>query len=116
MSAGQRQRIGLARALYGDPFLVVLDEPNANLDSEGEKALIGAILHVRNRGGIVIVIAHRSGILSALDYVLVLMDGQMRAFGPRDEVLKSLPEPSTPSLPKPMISKGNGSHHVTFNP
>ena len=67
LSAGQRQRIGLARALYGDPFLVVLDEPDANLDSEGMLALTQAILSVRTRGGIVIVIAHRHNVLSNVD-------------------------------------------------
>jgi ATP-binding cassette subfamily C protein len=87
LSAGHRQRIGLARALYGDPFLVVLDEPNSNLDSDGEQALAQAIRGVCKRGGIVIVIAHRPSVLSAVDYVLAMSNGQMRAFGPRDEVL-----------------------------
>jgi ATP-binding cassette subfamily C protein len=87
LSAGHRQRIGLARALYGDPFLVVLDEPNSNLDGDGEQALAQAIRGVCKRGGTVIVIAHRPSVLSAVDYVLAMSDGQMRAFGPRDEVL-----------------------------
>jgi ABC-type protease/lipase transport system fused ATPase/permease subunit len=72
LSAGQRQRIALARALYGDPFLVVLDEPNSNLDDEGDRALTGAIAGIRQRGGIVVVIAHRPSALAAVDLVLML--------------------------------------------
>ena len=87
LSAGQRQRLALARALYGDPFLVVLDEPNANLDAEGDAALTRAIAGVRERGGVAIVIAHRPSALAGVDKVLVLADGQMRGFGPKEEVL-----------------------------
>ena len=88
LSAGQRQRIGLARALYADPFLVVLDEPNANLDAEGENALTQAILGVRRRGGICIVVAHRPSALAAVDLVMVMAEGRVETFGPKDEVLK----------------------------
>ena len=88
LSAGQRQRIALARALYRDPFLVVLDEPYSNLDGEGEQALSQAILGVRKRGGIVILIAHRPAALAGVDQVMVLAEGRLQAFGPRDEVLK----------------------------
>lgn len=96
LSAGQRQRIALARALYGDPFLVVLDEPNSNLDSEGESALTAAILGVRRRGGIVIVIAHRPSALGAVDLVAMMVNGQVSALGPKDEILrKVLKQPSS---------------------
>lgn len=93
LSAGQKQRIALARALYGDPFLVVLDEPNSNLDSEGEDALTAAILGVRERGGVVIVIAHRPSALFAVDKVLMLADGRQQAFGPKEEVLAKVLRP-----------------------
>jgi PrtD family type I secretion system ABC transporter len=90
LSAGQRQRIGLARALYGAPTLVVLDEPNSNLDAEGESALIQAMASVRERGGTVIVVAHRPSAISVLDQLMMIRDGQMVAFGPKDEVLKKV--------------------------
>lgn len=94
LSAGQRQRIGLARALYGNPFLVVLDEPNSNLDAEGEEALMKAIASVRGRGGIVVIVAHRPSALQSADMVGVVQNGKLVAFGPKDEVVK----PSTPQL------------------
>jgi len=101
LSAGQRQRIGLARALYGDPFLVVLDEPNSNLDSEGDDALTRAVLGVRARGGIVIVIAHRPSALAGVDNVLVMRGGRQQAFGPKEvvlrEALQSRPRPNEPT-------------------
>jgi ATP-binding cassette subfamily C protein len=93
LSAGQRQRVALARALYGDPFLVVLDEPNSNLDAEGDAALTQAILDVRARGGIVIVIAHRPSAMAGIDLVLAMQHGRMIAFGPKDEVLPKVLRP-----------------------
>lgn len=98
LSGGQRQRIALARALYGDPFLVVLDEPNANLDGDGDAALAGAVLSVRQRGGIVVLIAHRPSALAALDQVMVLSGGQIQAFGPKEDILRvTLATPSQKS-------------------
>jgi PrtD family type I secretion system ABC transporter len=96
LSAGQRQRLALARALYSDPFLVVLDEPNSNLDAEGEKALTEAILGIRARGGIAVVIAHRPSALAACDLVLVMADGRVQAFGPKDEVLSKTLKAAAP--------------------
>lgn len=88
LSAGQRQRLALARALYGSPFLIVLDEPNASLDSEGEQALARAVLAAREAGSIVILVAHRPSALACVDQVLVMAGGRQAAFGPRDEVLR----------------------------
>jgi ATP-binding cassette subfamily C protein len=96
LSAGQRQRIALARALYGYPFLVVLDEPNSNLDAEGEQALTKAVLGVRARGGICIVIAHRPSAVAGVDHVLVMGEGKVQAFGPKDEVFNKMLKPSRP--------------------
>jgi ATP-binding cassette subfamily C protein PrsD len=90
LSAGQRQRIALARALYGNPFLVVLDEPNSNLDSEGEDALVDAILCVRRRRGIVVVVTHRPTALAGVDLVAVMIAGKLQAFGKRDEVMQRM--------------------------
>lgn len=90
LSAGQRQRVALARALFGDPFLVVLDEPNSNLDAEGELALTQAIVGVRQRNGIVIVVAHRPSALAGVDLVLTMHEGRQQAFGPKEEVLSAV--------------------------
>jgi ATP-binding cassette, subfamily C, bacterial PrsD len=92
LSAGQRQRIGLARALYGNPRMVVLDEPNANLDSSGETSLSETLADLRRRGSIVIVVSHRPSAVQALDMALVLMSGQMHAFGTRQDVADKLNE------------------------
>lgn len=104
LSAGQRQRIGLARALYRDPFLVVLDEPNANLDAEGEAAVVSAIAAVRERGGIAVVVAHRPSAIGVVDLVLVMENGRQKAFGPRDEVLSKVLK-AAPAAP-PAARKG----------
>ena len=90
LSAGQRQRVALARCLYGDPVLFVLDEPNSNLDAEGEAALDRAIRVSMARGASVVVIAHRPSALASIQQILVLSDGRTAALGPRDEILKKV--------------------------
>lgn len=87
LSAGQAQRVALARALYGNPFLIVLDEPNSNLDTEGDEALTRAVRGARERGAIVVVVAHRPIGIEAVDLLLVLKDGRQQAFGPKETVL-----------------------------
>ncbi|MEK1931756.1 MAG: ATP-binding cassette domain-containing protein, partial [Pararhizobium sp.] len=87
LSGGQRQRIALARCLYNRPRLIVLDEPNANLDAIGEQALIRAIQHARGDGAIVIIIAHRPAIMQVADKLLVLENGRVTQFGPRTDVI-----------------------------
>ena len=93
LSGGQRQRIALARALYGDPFLIVLDEPNSNLDNEGELALRQAIANLRTRGAIVVLIAHRPSVLAVCDHILVLANGEQKDFGSRDEIMQKMTRP-----------------------
>jgi ATP-binding cassette subfamily C protein len=97
LSAGQSQRVALARALYGDPQLLVLDEPNAFLDQSGEESLVGAIAKARARGATVIVIAHRRGVLQAVDRLLVLEDGKPRMIGPAKDVVARLTGPTKTS-------------------
>ena len=115
LSAGQRQRVALARALYRDPFLVVLDEPNSNLDADGDKALAQAIMKVRSRGGIVVVVAHRPSALAGVDQVLAMVNGKVHAMGPRDEVLAKLfgpqqpqQQPATAGVPAAAAAAGGG--------
>jgi PrtD family type I secretion system ABC transporter len=103
LSAGQRQRLALARALYQTPFLVVLDEPNSNLDQEGEVALGQAILDVRERGGILVIVAHRPSMLAHVNKLLVLGDGgRVLAFGPKDEVIEKVLRPGPVTTPSPL--------------
>jgi ATP-binding cassette subfamily C protein len=107
LSAGQAQRVALARALYGNPFLIVLDEPNSNLDTEGDEALTRAIRAARERGAIVVVVAHRPIGVEAVDQILVLRDGRMQAFGPKEQVLAQVLQPRvTPPAPIKVVSEG----------
>ncbi|MFV2093747.1 MAG: type I secretion system permease/ATPase, partial [Hyphomicrobiales bacterium] len=103
LSGGQRQRIGLARAVYGVPSFVVLDEPNANLDKDGELALQATIQELRRRGTSVVVIAHRSALVRIADRILVLNEGKIEHFGLREEVLAAL-------APSPVNSQENPVH------
>ena len=107
LSAGQRQRVGLARAVYGDPFLIVLDEPNANLDAEGENALGRAIQLLRRAGSIVIIISHRPNALAALDMALVLYEGKAIAFGPSAEVFARVSGSPAPPAAQPAVPNNN---------
>jgi ATP-binding cassette subfamily C protein len=93
LSGGQRQRIGLARSLYRTPSLVVLDEPNANLDAAGEDALLAALHELKARGATVVLVTHKVNILSIVDKLLVLHDGVAQAFGAREEVLRRVTGP-----------------------
>lgn len=90
LSGGQIQRIGLARAMYGDPVLLVLDEPNSSLDNEGSKALNAAIARMKDAGKLVMIMAHRPSAIHECDMLLVLDHGAAQAFGPKDEVLRAM--------------------------
>lgn len=97
LSLGQAQRVALARALYNDPVLLVLDEPNAHLDADGENALLQAIMRAKARGASVITVAHRTGVIGIMDKVMVLRDGSIEQFGPRDDVVQALARQSGPA-------------------
>lgn len=108
LSGGQKQRIALARALYGEPSLIVLDEPNANLDDLGEKALVDAMAELKARGATVILVSHRPNVLCAVDKVLMLRDGTVQMLGSRDEVFAALRKasvmPAGTAAPTPLAS------------
>ena len=90
LSAGQAQRVGLARALYGDPPIILLDEPNAHLDSAGESQLVETLMALKARNAAVLVVAHRMGVLAAVDKIMVLREGRLEAFSTRDEIIARL--------------------------
>ncbi len=106
LAGGQRQRMALARAIYGDPVLVVLDEPNSSLDDAGDAALAIAILELKRRGTTFVVMTHRTSVLAVADKMLVLRDGMMQAFGPREEVLAALKQSSEKAVAQTRQSNG----------
>jgi ATP-binding cassette subfamily C protein EexD len=102
LSGGQRQRVGLARALYGNPVIVVLDEPNSNLDEQGEIALGNTINRLKKENATVIIVTHRSNVLAHVDKLLVLNDGLLTVYGPKDQVIAHLQKQA--SAPKEGMS------------
>jgi sulfate transport system ATP-binding protein len=109
LSGGQRQRVALARAIYGTPKLVVLDEPNANLDDVGEIALARTVQMLRERGATVVLVTHRPGALALADRVLVMRDGRVQMEGPRDAVLAALRPAAPPPAPPPAPGAAAGA-------
>lgn len=97
LSGGQRRRIALARALYGEPVLIVLDEPNAQLDREGDNALIYAIHKARNRGAVVVVVTHRQSAVAAVDSLLLMKNGTLAGLGPKQAVMQQITRPANPN-------------------
>ncbi|MEI6159888.1 MAG: ATP-binding cassette domain-containing protein, partial [Roseococcus sp.] len=107
LSGGQRQLVGLARALFGSPRLVVLDEPNSNLDGDSEAGLARALQQLKARGVTVVLVSHRPALVQEVDKVLVMKDGAAELFGPRAEVLKRLA--GGPPRPVQLASASGGA-------
>jgi ATP-binding cassette subfamily C exporter for protease/lipase len=105
LSGGWRQRVGLARALFGNPVFVVLDEPNASLDEAGDAALMAALAQFKARGTTFVVMTHRTSVLDVADKILVLHEGQAQAFGPRDDVLAALQQATAPPVASRSVEK-----------
>ena len=107
LSAGQRQRIGIARALYGEPMLIVLDEPNSNLDTDGDTALANTLAQLKRAGRTAIVVTHRNNVLGQADKVLLMTDGQIAMYGDRDKVIAALQQatarPTATTTPQPAV-------------
>jgi len=94
LSAGQAQRVALARALFRNPKYIILDEPNSNLDAEGDQQLLQTLEELKKRGTTILIVAHRLSVLPIVDKLLVIQDGRVKMFGPRDEVLRQIaPQP-----------------------
>ena len=116
LSGGQRQRVALARAIYGDPVLVVLDEPNSSLDEAGDEALANAIRELKAIGTTFVIMTHRTSVLAVADKMMVLRDGVMQAFGPRDDVLAALRQANEQSATQAQAQppqSGNGAPVAT---
>ena len=107
LSAGQRQRVGIARVIYNNPRLIVLDEPNSNLDEQGERELVSALKKLKGSGSTIIIITHRTAILSITDKIMILKDGVISAFGEQSEVLKALKvaKANVTKLPQPSLKE-----------
>lgn len=111
LSAGQQQRIGIARAIYGRPRIVVLDEPNANLDMAGDTALMATIQKLQRDGCTIVVVTHRTNVLQVVQKIVMIIDGKVARYGPRDEVLAAMgksPQPSSPARSTALGSRGHG--------
>ena len=98
LSGGQRQRIALARAMYDNPPIVVLDEPNANLDMAGEAALMTTLMQLQRDGCTVVLVTHRTNVLQAVQKIAMIVGGKLALYGPREEVLATIAQPSPPAV------------------
>jgi ATP-binding cassette subfamily C exporter for protease/lipase len=116
LSGGQKQRVALARSMYGTPSLVVLDEPNSNLDTVGEAALASAIAALKAQGTTVVLVTHRSSVLAQADKLLVLNEGRLQAFGPSQDVLKALSGQQEQQREKPAQAPGGLSMSRQYQP
>jgi ATP-binding cassette subfamily C protein len=112
LSGGQKQRVALARALFDDPALIILDEPNSNLDAEGEQALTETLQRAKQRSVTVVVVTQRPVLLGSVDKVLILRSGRMEAWGPPDQVLRRPVANSGSQYAAPADGNSNGTARV----